>query len=106
MTGMSLEEAIKLKKVPLVESYPPVDTLPEDELYRHLLQPREQHDDQQNRATDRMWSKAIYRLREVMEDSGNLVMYYLSDEPESAFVSEELLIPEDTELLHDYIQKC
>ena len=42
-----------------------------------------------------------------MEDSSNRVMYYLSDGPERAFVSEELmLIPEDTELPPDYIQKC
>ena len=41
-----------------------------------------------------------------MEDSGNWVMYYLSDRPEQALVSEELvLIPEDTELSPDYIQK-
>ena len=41
-----------------------------------------------------------------MEDSGNRVMYYLSDGPESVFVSEELmLIPEDTEIAPDYIQK-
>ena len=37
-----------------------------------------------------------------MEDPGNCVMYYLSDGPERAFVSEELtLIPEDTELPPD-----
>ena len=34
------------------------------------------------------------------------VMYYLSDGPERAFVSEELmLIPKDTELPPDYVQK-
>ena len=50
--------------------------------------------------------KKTYRLREVVEDSGNLVTYYLPDGPERAFVSEKLmLIPEDTELLPDYIQK-
>ena len=38
-------------------------------------------------------------------DSGNWIMYYLSDGPERAFISEEfMLIPEDTELLPDYIQ--
>ena len=40
-----------------------------------------------------------------MKDSGNHVMYYLSEGPERAFVSEELmLIPEDTELPPGYIQ--
>ena len=37
--------------------------------------------------------------------SGNRVMYYLSEGPERAFVSKELmLIPEDTELPPDYVQ--
>ena len=41
-----------------------------------------------------------------MEDHGNLVMYYLKDGPERAFVKEELmLIPEDTESSPDYVQK-
>ena len=58
MTGMKPKEAIKLKEVPLVaqKSYPPEEVLPEDGLYRYLLQPREEHDDQQHRAIDRIWS--------------------------------------------------
>ena len=41
-----------------------------------------------------------------MKDFGDQVMYYLSDRPERALVSEELmLIPEDTELPPDYVQK-
>ena len=45
-------------------------------------------------------------LTEVVEDSGNWVMYYLSDGPKRAFVSEELmLILKDTELSPDYVQK-
>ena len=70
-----------------------------------VLQPGEEHDNQQRRATDRVWSKKTYRLREVVEDLGNRMMYYLSDGPERAFVSEELmLIPEDIELPPDYVQ--
>ena len=48
MIGMKPKNAIKLNEVPLVnrESYPPEDTLPEDGLYRYLLQPGEEHDDQ------------------------------------------------------------
>ena len=108
MTGMKPEDAIKLNQVPQVkqENYPPEDTLPEDGLYRYLLQPGEEHDDRHKRATDRIWSKKTYRLREIVEDSGNRVMYYLKDGSERAFVSEELmLIPEDTELPPDYVQK-
>ena len=84
MIGMKPKDAIKLKEVPLVaqESYPPEEVLPEDELYRYLLQPGEEHDDQQCRATDRIWSKASYRLREIAENPGNHVMYYLTDRPE------------------------
>ena len=56
--------------------------------------------------TDRIWSKASYRLREIVENPGNRVMYYLLNGPERAFVSEELMIiPEDTELPPDYVQE-
>ena len=75
-------------------------------MYQYLLQPGEGHDDQQRRATERIWSKASYRLKENIENPGNRMMYYLRDGPERAFVSEELmLIPEDTELPPDYVQK-
>ena len=108
MIGMKPKDAIKLDEVPLVdrESYPPEEVLPEDGLYRYLLQPGEEHNDQRRRATDRIWSKANYRLREIAENPGNRVIYYLLDGPERAFVSEELmLIPEDTELPPDYVQE-
>ena len=94
-------------------------------MYQYLLQPGEEHDDQRHKATDRIWSKGTYRLREIMENTGNRVMYYLLDGPESAlgclqpgssrpmapalrraFVLEELmLIPEDTKLPPDYVQE-
>ena len=107
MIGMKPKDAIKLKEVPLVnrEVYPPEEVLPEDGLYRYLLQPGEEHDDQRCRATDRIWSKVSYRLGEIAENLGNRVIYYLLNGPERAFVSEELmLIPEDKELPPDYIQ--
>ena len=127
MIGMKPKDVIVLDKVPLVkqESYPPEEALPEDGLYRYLLQPGEEHNDQRCRATDRVWSKGTYRLREIMENPGNRVMYYLTDEsagpgtplgshgpdsalapaPQRAFVSEELmLILEDTELPPDYVR--
>ena len=71
------------------------------------MQPGEEHDDQRCRAMDRIWSKGTYRLKEIVENPGNHVMYYLLNGLERAFVSEELmLIPEDTELPPDYIQEC
>ena len=81
MIGMKPKDAIKLKEVPLVarESYPPEEVLLEDELYQFLLQPGEEDNDQRCRATDRIWSKASYRLREVVESPGNGVMYHLAD---------------------------
>ena len=106
MIGMKPKDAIKLQEVPLVarERYPPEEVLPEDGLYRYLLQPGEEHDDQRRRATDRIWSKGTYRLKEIIENPSNCMMYYLLDGPERAFVSEELmLIPEDAELPPDYI---
>ena len=84
MIGMKPKDAIKLKEVPLVarESYPPEEVLPEDGLYRYLLQPGEEHYDQRCRENDRIWSKASCRLREIAENHGNRVMYYLRDGPE------------------------
>ena len=108
MIGMKAKDVIKLDELPLVkrEVYPEEDKLPEDGLYQYLLQPGEEHDDQWHRATDRVGSKGTCRLREVVKDSGNRVMYYLSGGPERAFVSEELmLILEDTELPPDYVQE-
>ena len=108
MIGMKPKDAIVLDQVPLVdqESYPPEEVLPEDGLYQYLLQLGEKHNDQRCRAMDRIWSKGTYRLRKIMENPGNHVMYYLADGPEQAFISEELmLIPEDTELLPDYVQE-
>ena len=48
MIGMKPKDAILLDQVPLVkqEAYPPEEVLPEDGLYRYLLQPGEEHDDQ------------------------------------------------------------
>ena len=84
----------------------------------YLLQPDEEHDDQCRRSTDRVWSKGTYRLREIVEDAGNQVIYYLANGvaerpqthrahgPKRAFVSEELmLIPEDIELPPGYVQE-
>ena len=108
MIGIKPKDEIKLDGVLLVnrESYPPEEVLPEDGLYRYLLQPGEEQDDQRCRATDRIWSKGTYRLREIAENPGNRVMYYLLDGPERAFVSKELmLIPEDTELPPNYVQE-
>ena len=114
--GMKPLDAIKLNEVPLVnrENYPPEDKLPEDGLYHYQLQPGEEHDDRRRKATDGIWSKKTYRLREIIEDAGNCVMYYLRvvgsedllNGPKRAFVSEELmLIAEDTELPPDYVQE-
>ena len=108
MTGMKPKNMIGLKEVPLVnrENYSPEETLPEDGLYHHLLQPGKEQDDQHKKATDRTWSKKTYRLSEVMSSPDNQVMYHLKDGPERVFIKEELmLICEDTELLLDYVQK-
>ena len=84
MIGMKSKDAIKLNEVPLVdrESYRPKEVLPEDGLYQYLLQPGKEHDDQQCRATDRIWSKGTYRLREIVENPGNRAIYYLLNGPE------------------------
>ena len=80
---MQPSDVTKLNEVRLVtqEAYPPEDKLPEDGLYRYLLQPGEEHNEQRCRATDRIWSKGTYRLRKIVEDAGSHVMYYLKDGP-------------------------
>ena len=85
MTGMKPKEAIELKKVLIVESYP---TLPEAGLYCYLLQPGEEHNDQHKRVTNRIWSKKTHRLSDVVSNPRNRVMYYLADGWERAFVKE------------------
>ena len=105
MMRMKLKDAIRLKEMPLVESYPPEDTLPKDGLYCYLLQPGEEHNDQYKRATDRMLSGKTYRLSQIMSTCSNQVMYHLKDGLERIFVKEKLmLIPKDTELPPD-VQK-
>ena len=56
MIGMKPKDAIVLDQVPLVkrENFPEEDKLPEDGLYRYLLQPGEELDYQRHRATDRI----------------------------------------------------
>ena len=56
MIGTKRKDAIKFKELALVarESYPPEEVFPEDGLYRYLLQPGEEHNDQCRRAMDRI----------------------------------------------------
>ena len=108
MIGIKPKDAIEWKEVPLVnpENYISEDTLPEDGLCQYLLQPGEEHKNQCKREMDRTWSKKTYRLREIVKDPGNRVMYHLCSGSDRVFVKEELmLIPEDTELPPDYVQK-
>ena len=105
--AMKPSQAVKLKNVTLnLEKYPKDQAQQEDGLYRYLLQPGEEHGDQKKRATDRTWSTKTYRLDRIVENSGQRVLYYLSDGPERAFVREELmLIPEDTEVPPEWVGK-
>ena len=97
-----------MKSVPLVkiEKFPPVEKSPEDGLYRYLLLPGEEHSDQKERDTDRIWSKETYRLSKILEQAGNRAMYYLKDGPDRAFVKQEpMKILEDTQIPPDYVLK-
>ena len=62
MIGMKAKDAIKLDTIPLDKTYPEEIVLPEEDLYRYLYQPGEQHGNQKRRATDLIWSKNTYRL--------------------------------------------
>ena len=92
MTGIKPKDVTELREVPLVDSYPPEDTLPEDGLYHYLLQSGEEHDDQHKRATDRIWSKKTHRLSEVASSHSNRVMYHPKDGLERVFMKEELML--------------
>lgn len=100
-------DVVMLEEVPQKASYKPdKKTLPEDGLYRYLVQPGEQHGDQRRRATDMVWSKKTYRLDHVVNEQSNRTMYYLEGGPERVFVREELmLIPEGTKVPPDWVKK-
>ena len=104
MIDIKPKDAIKLDTIPLDKTYPKETVLPEDGLYRYLYQPGEQHGDQKRRATDLIWSKNLYRLDRLVQDPGNRVLYYLQDEPDRAFVLEELMhVSEDTQAPLDWV---
>ena len=105
--GMTPTKAIKLENVELkIKPYEPEDVAPTDGLYRYLLEPGEENSDSKRRATDNCWSRKTFRLDRIVENPGQRVLYYLASGPNRAFVREELmLIPEDTELPPESVQK-
>ena len=105
--GMAPAKAIKLENVELkIKPYEPEDVAPVDGLYRYLLEPGEENSDSKRRATDNNWSRKTFRLDRIVENPGQRVLYYLADGPDRAFVREELmLIPEDTEVPPESVQK-
>ena len=72
----------------------------------YLLQPEEEHGDQKQRVTDKNWSKEAYQLKEIVENAGKRVLYYLAgDAPQRLFVRGELLlISEETEVPLDWVR--
>ena len=106
MIGMKSKNAVKLDIVPLDKTYPEETVLPEDGLYRYLYQPGEQHEDQNIRATDFIWSKNTYRIDRIVQEPGNRVLYYLQDGPDRALVREELMhISEVTQVPSDWVSE-
>ena len=106
MTDMKYKDAIYLDTIPLDKIYPEEIVLSEDGLYRYLYQPGEQHGDQKRQVTDFIWSKNTYRLDRIVQDPGNRVLYYLQDEPDRAFVREELMhVSEDTQVPPDWLSE-
>ena len=104
---MKPRDAVKLEKVKLVKSedYPPEEGLPDDGLYRYLLQPGEEHGHQRKSAADRISSKNTYRINRIVEQTSNRTLFYLKGGPNRSFMKEELMIiPVDTELPPDYVQ--
>ena len=79
MIDMKSKDATKLDTIPLNKTYPEETLLPEDGLYRYLYQTGEQHGQQKRRATDFIWSKNTYQLDRIVQDPGNLFLYYWMD---------------------------
>ena len=100
-------KAVKLENVTLkFKDIETEDVYPEDGLFRYLLEPGEENQDQKRRATDNIWSRKTFRLDKIIKNSNQRVLYYLADGPERAFVREELmLIPEQTELPPEWVEK-
>ena len=109
LTGKKPVDAIKLKSV----AQKPSSTVPgrtvglrEQKLpsgvgVRFLYQPGELEGGRR-RATDPVWSLAVYRLGRSVTKPGEPVLYYLHGGPARGFVREELLVvPRDTELPPD-----
>ena len=61
---MKPKDPIELNEIPLVarESYPPEEVLPEDELYRYLLQPGKEH---RRSATQSNWWNMVKRNLQI-----------------------------------------
>ena len=103
---MKPKDAIKLDTVPLDKKYPEETVLPEDDLYRYLYEPGEQHGDQKRRAADFIWCKNTYLLDRIVQEPENRVLYYLHEGPDRAFVYEELMhISEETQVHPDWMSE-
>ena len=106
MIGMKAKDAIKLDTIPLDKTYPEEIVPPEEDLYRYLYQPGEQHGDQKRRATDLIWSKSTYRLDRIVQEPGNRVLYYFQDGPDRGFMCEELMhIFDNTQVPSDSVSE-
>ena len=76
-----------------------------DGLYRYLYQPGKQHGDQKRQATDHIWSINMYQLIEFYKIQV-IVLYYLQDGPDRAFVREELMhVSEDIQVAPDWVSE-
>ena len=110
LTGKEPSEAIKARSVAQKPSAPArrvvghdEPLLPSDALVRYLYAPGELEGGRR-RATDPMWSLTTHTVRNVVRQSGQPALYYLTDGPPRGFVREELLIvPPGTELPPDRV---
>ena len=110
LTGKKPKDAIKASAVAHKPSAPARRVVGHDEplppcdsLMRYLYAPGEL-EGERRRATDPVWSLTIHTVRNVVRQSGQPALYYLSDGPTRGFVREELLIvPHSTELPPDQV---
>ena len=106
MIDMKPKDAIKLGTVRLAKTYLEEAILLEHGRYRYLYQPGEQHGDQKRRATDFIWSKNMYRLDRIVQESGNRFLYYLQGGSDRDFVHKELIhMYKDTQVPPDWVSE-
>ena len=104
MIDMKPKDAIKLDTVALGKTYPEETVLSEDGFSRYFINLAKNMEIKRDK--QQTLSGVKIRIYQIVQEPGNHVLYYLQDEPDSAFVREELMhIYEDTQVPLDWVSE-